>query len=192
VPPALLVLVDDPDAGVPGVTDDPSVADALLQSTLDLARRVGGVGRVLLFHPPEAEAAIAARALGFRLWPQVGATPAERYANAFRQAGELGYDGAVVIGLNVPTFAPERLSDAARMLDEHQGVIADDGRGGVALLGLQRPEPTLFPSAATDVPGYEEVVTRAKQQLVRLVEVGTHEALDRDTVHQFLAASRGE
>jgi len=190
VPPALLVLVDDPDAGVPGVTDDPTAAGALLQATLGLARRVGGVGRVLLFHPAEAEATLAARALGFRLWPQHGDTPAQRYANAFRQAGELGYDGGVVIGLNVPTFPAERLSDAARMLDEHQGVIADDGHGGVAMLGLQRPEPTLFASADTGVPGYEELVTRAKQQLVRLVELGTHEALDADTVDDFLDASR--
>jgi len=189
VPPALLVLVDDPQAGVPGVTDDADAAAALLRATLGLARRVGGVGRVLLFHPPEAEAHLASRALGFRLWPQEGDTPARRYANAFRQAGDLGYDGALTIGLNVPTFPAERLAEAARMLEEHQGVIAEDGHGGVAVLGLQRPEPTLFATVGADVPGYEELVTRAKQQLVRLVELGTHEAIDAGTVDGFVAAT---
>src|SRR5688572_30527412 len=115
--PALIVLTDDPAAGAPGLTDDPSAADALLAATLDLARRAGGVGRVLLFHPPEAESSLVAKALGFRLWPQDGATAGERYANAFRQAGELGYEGAVVIGLDVPEIDPDRLTDAAGMLE---------------------------------------------------------------------------
>src|SRR5438067_13729603 len=75
VPPALIVLVDDPDE-----------TDPTLLATLDLARRVGGVGRVLLFHPDEAESKLTSRSLGYRLWPQTGSSAGERYANAFRQA----------------------------------------------------------------------------------------------------------
>ena len=172
---------------MPGLASDPDTVDALLASSLDLARQVGGVGRVLLFHPVEAESRLARRALGFRLWPQEGATPAERYAAAFRQAGELGYEGAVVIRLNVPDMPPERLSEAASMLEEHQGVIAPDGHGGIALLALQRPEPTLFP--AGEVPSYDELRTRAKQQLIRLAEIDGHEALTEGTVGDYLARS---
>ena len=169
MPPALIVLADDPGRGVPGVTDDPGAADALLSATLDLARRVGGVGRVLLFHPAELESRLTSRSLGYRLWPQEGATAGERYANAFRQATDLGYEGAVVIGLSSSDLPPERVSEAAGLLSEHHGAIAGDGRGGIALLALQEPQPTLF--TGDDVPSYDAVLARAAQQRVRLVEL---------------------
>jgi glycosyltransferase A (GT-A) superfamily protein (DUF2064 family) len=160
VRPALLVLVDQTAAGGD---------DGALTATLELARQVGGVGRVLLFHPLEAEPDLTTRALGFRLWPLEGDTPAERYANAFRQAGELGYEGAVAIGLDATGCPPGRLAEAAGLLEEHQGVVAPGPTGGIGLLGLQRPEPTLFPPG--EVPGYDELLKRAKQQLVRLREL---------------------
>lgn len=174
--PALIVLVDDLDAGVAGVTADPEMARRLLARTLGLARQVGGVGRVLLFHPIEAESELTSRALGFRLWPAEGATPGQRFANAYRQAGELGYEGSLVLGLATPTFPPARLTQAAAMLEEHQGVLAGDGKGGIAVLGLQRAEPTLLPSSAT-VPDLETLRTRARQQRVRLVDLDPHPAL---------------
>jgi glycosyltransferase A (GT-A) superfamily protein (DUF2064 family) len=174
--PALIVLAEDPAGGVPGLTDDARVADTLLARTLTLARAVGGVGRVLLFSPPEAEATLTSRSLGFRLWPAEGDTPGARYANAFRQSGELGYEGAVVIGLGVPTIPPQRLTEAAALLEEHQGVLIPDGAGGVAVLGLQGAEPTLFP-ASGGVPDHDTLCTRARQQRVRLHELPPHPAL---------------
>ena len=174
--PALIVLAEDPAGGVPGLTDDARVADTLLARTLELARAVGGVGRVLLFSPPEAEATLTSRSLGFRLWPAEGDTPGARYANAFRQSGELGYEGAVVIGLGVPTIPPQRLTEAAALLEEHQGVLIPDGAGGVAVLGLQGAEPTLFPPTG-GVPDHDTLCTRARQQRVRLHELPPHPAL---------------
>ena len=174
--PALIVLAEDPAGGVPGLTDDARVADTLLARTLEVARAVGGVGRVLLFSPPEAEATLTSRSLGFRLWPAEGDTPGARYANAFRQSGELGYEGAVVIGLGVPTIPPQRLTEAAALLEEHQGVLIPDGAGGVAVLGLQGAEPTLFPPTG-GVPDHDTLCTRARQQRVRLHELPPHRAL---------------
>jgi glycosyltransferase A (GT-A) superfamily protein (DUF2064 family) len=182
-----MVLAGDLDRGVPGVTDDPGVADALLGAALELARSVGGVGRVLLFHPPEAESALTSRALGFRLWPADGATAGERFAHAFRQAGELGYEGAIVLGLEAACAPAARIAEAAALLEQHQGVLAPDGRGGIALLGLQRAEPTLFPMGV-DVPDVETIRTRARQQLVRLHELEPIETLSSATVGEFLAA----
>ena len=147
MPPALIVLVDAPD------DTDPS-----LSATLDLARRVGGVGRVLLFHPPEAESRLISRSLGYRLWPQTGNSPGERYANAFRQAAELGYEGSAVITLAAA-----------------DDVTAD--RIGEAVGKLQEPQPTLF--AGDELPGYDELVTRAAQQRVRLVELPAEEPVTR-------------
>jgi glycosyltransferase A (GT-A) superfamily protein (DUF2064 family) len=174
--PALIVLAEDLAGGVQGVTDDARVADTLLARTLELARAVGGVGRVLLFSPPEAETTLTSRSLGFRLWPADGDTPGRRYANAFRQAGELGYEGAVVIGLGVPTIPPARLTEAAALLEEHQGVLIPDTAGGVAVLGLQGAEPTLFPNGEA-VPDHDTLCTRARQQRVRLHELPPHPAL---------------
>ena len=105
-----MVLACDLDGGVPGLSEDPAVADSLIRCALDLARKVGGVGRVLLFHPLEAEARLTSRSLGFRLWPADGDTAGQRFANAFRQAAELGYEGAVVLGLDPASAEPERVS----------------------------------------------------------------------------------
>jgi glycosyltransferase A (GT-A) superfamily protein (DUF2064 family) len=186
--PALIVLAEDPAGGVPGITDRSDVAETLLARTLNVARSVGGVGRVLLFSPPEAEGALTSRSLGFRLWPAEGDSPGRRYANAFRQAGELGYEGAVIIGLGVPTIAPERLTEAAALLEEHQGVLVPDGTGGVAVLGLQGAEPTLFPPGEA-VPDQDTLCTRARQQRVRLHELAPHPALTPRGLDDYLAVA---
>jgi glycosyltransferase A (GT-A) superfamily protein (DUF2064 family) len=186
--PALIVLAEDPAGGVPGLTDDARVTDTLLARTLEVARAVGGVGRVLLFSPPEAEAQLTSRSLGFRLWPAEGETPGRRYANAFKQAGELGYEGGVVLGLGVPTIPPARLTEAAALLEEHQGVLIPDGSGGVAVLGLQGAEPTLF-NGGEEVPSYDTLCTRARQQRVRLHELPPHPALTPMGLDDFLGVA---
>ena len=182
------MLTDDPANGVPGLTDDPAVADALLVTALDRARQVGGVGRVLLFDPPAAESRLAARALGFRLWPQEGQTAGERFANSFRQAADLGYEGAVVFRLPMASAPSDLLAQAVALLDEHPGAVVPDGQGGIGLLALQEPQPTLFSGAA--VPSYQDLTTRAAQQRVRLVELPEQPALTPDTLDDFLAGAR--
>src|SRR3954470_9736994 len=168
VPPALVILVNDPQAG-----DDAADAEARLTATLDLARQVAGVeGRILLVHPPEAEGRLTAKALGFRLWPQEGDNPGRRYANAFRQAVDLGYDGAVVIDTSTPGLPAERITEAATSLEQHHGAIIGDGDGGIVLLALQEPHDTLFVGDAR--PSYSEVTTRASQQRVRLIELADY------------------
>lgn len=185
----LIVLADDLDRGVPGLAQCPEVADGLLTATMDLARKVGGVGRVLLFHPPQAEARLAARSLGFRLWPCDGDTPGRRYANAFRQATDLGYEGVLVMGLGVPDIDPTRLGEALDLLGENQGVLIEDDRGGIAVLGLQRDEPHLFPTG-DERPDAEAIRVRARQQRIRLHELAPHPALTADAVDGFLSARR--
>jgi glycosyltransferase A (GT-A) superfamily protein (DUF2064 family) len=163
VPPALIVLVD---AGTNA--DELAVA-------LDTARRTGGVARVLLFHPADIEADLARRTLGFRLWPQEGATPGERFANAFRQAVELGYDGAVVLhGRAGHRLEPSVITSAAAALGELMGAVVPGEDGAVALLALQQPEPALL--AGDDVPSYDDVVRRAGQLRVRLAELSSSSA----------------
>ncbi len=181
-----MLLVDDPASGVPGLTDDQSAARALLSRTLGRVRQVPGVGRVLLFRPAEAEARLAAMAFGFRLWPQAGETPGQRFANAFRQGAELGYEGALVLRVDVPTVPVELLTQAVTHLEDSHGVVMGDGRGGIALLALQEPQPTLFSGSA--VPTYDELRTRASQQRLRVVELPEHEGLTADTLGPFLAA----
>lgn len=182
------MLAEDPQLGVPGLTDDAAAAEALLGTTLALARRVAGVGRVLLFHPVEAESRLASRALGFRLWPQSGETPGERYANAFAQSVELGYEGAVVIGVTAATLPAELIGQAAALLEEHHGAIVPDGQGRIALLALQEPQPTIF--GGPDVPTYDELRTRASQQLVRLVELPEHASVTDSNLDEVLSGAR--
>jgi glycosyltransferase A (GT-A) superfamily protein (DUF2064 family) len=187
VRPALILLVDDTSVGVPGLTDDAETAQRLLTVALGHARQVPGVGRVLLFRPPEAESRLARQALGFRLWPQSGDSPGQRYANAFSQAVELGYEGSLVMGLGAATLPVEAISQALAVLHEHHGAVVGDGHGGIALLGLQEPQPTLF--SGTAVPTYAELRTRAAQQRVRLLELPEHETLTDGTLEGFLAST---
>lgn len=182
-----MILADDPAQGVAGLTDEQPHAEALLAAALDRARQVSGVGRVLLFHPAEAESRLAARALGFRMWPQEGSTPGERYRNAFRQALDLGYEGGLVMELSVPTIPVDLIAEAAALLSEHHGAIVADGHGGIALLGLQEPQPTLFQGA--NRPSFDELRLRANQQRVQLVELPEHRALTADALPEFLSGA---
>ncbi len=181
-----MILADDPVHGIAGLTDEQATVEALLVRALDQARQVPGVGRLLLFHPDEAESRLAPRALGFRMWPQDGGSLGERYRNAFRQAIELGYEGGIVVELTVPTFPVERVCEAAALLDEHHGVIAGDGNGGIALLALQEPQPTLFSGPAR--PTYDEFCTRAAQQRVQLVKLPEHPAITAEELSEFLSS----
>jgi glycosyltransferase A (GT-A) superfamily protein (DUF2064 family) len=188
VPPALVVMVDDLENGLPGLTDDPEVAGRLLAATLAMGRRVPGVGRVLLFHPVGAEARLTSRALGYRLWPQDGETPGARYANAFRQAGELGYDGAVVVRPEAACVPPAVLGEAAAVLAARHGAVAPDASGGVAFLALQDAQPTLLVDAGR--PRYDDLLTRARQQRVDLVELPSQPLLTAATLDGFLGPVR--
>ena len=185
--PALLLLAGDLHAGVPGLTGDPALADGLLGAALDVARATGGVGRVLLFSPPEAEAGLTARSLGFRLWPADGETEGARWASAFRQAGELGYEGAIVMGLASAGIPAERLTEVVELLATNAGVVIPDTGGAIAVLGLQRPEPTLLPPSAT-VPDLDTLRTRARQLRIAVHELAPHPALSPEGLPAFLAA----
>src|SRR3954453_5596096 len=114
-----MILADDPADCIVGLTDEKAAVDALLVRALDQARQVPGLGRLLLFHPAEAESRLTARALGFRMWPQDGSSPGERYRNAFRPAVDLGYEGGVVVELTVPTIPVEQVIEAAALLEQH-------------------------------------------------------------------------
>jgi glycosyltransferase A (GT-A) superfamily protein (DUF2064 family) len=187
VRPALLLLAGDLHAGVPGLTQDPSLVDGLLGAALDVARATGGVGRVLLFSPPEAEAGLTARSLGFRLWPADGDTEGARWAGAFRQAGELGYEGAIVMGLASAGITAERITEVVELLATNAGVVIPDTEGSIAVLGLQRPEPTLLPPNPT-VPDLDTLRTRARQLRIAVLELAPHPALSPEELPAFLAA----
>ena len=162
MPPALIVYADG--------TSDPTV----LGPALDLARNVGGVGRVLLFHPPEVESDLATRAFGYRLWPLAGDTVGRRYAGSFEQAAALGYDGAIVVPVETAgEVTPDLIAGAVAAIADHQGAIAAAGGGSIALLALAEPQPTLFPNDA--MPTFEELAARADQQRIRLRRLPEHQ-----------------
>ncbi len=171
--PALLLLAGDPQGADVDVPADHAASDELLDAALGLARSTGGVGRVLLFHPVEAEAALTARALGFRLWPAEGETRGARWANAFRQAGDLGYEGAITIGLDAAGLATARLDEVVELLASHPVVLIPDAGGGIVLLALQRHEPTLVPPSP-DVPDVDTLQRRARQLRIPLLMLDPH------------------
>ena len=92
-----------------------------------------------------------------------------------------------MIGLAVPTLPADRIAEAAALLEEWHGAIVADGRGGVALLALQEPQPTIL--AGEGLPTSDDIRTRATQQRVRLFDLPDHSSLAAETLPAYLASA---
>jgi uncharacterized protein len=134
------------------------LAEAALVDTLDAARGVRGVDRVLVLDgqpgswvPP-----------GFRIVPQRGAGMAERLAHAFDDIGT----GGLLIGMDTPQLPTAALEAALRELLDADAVLGASVDGGWWAIGLRAPNAAVF----TGVPMSTSFTHRA--QLARLRGLG--------------------
>lgn len=74
-----------------------------------------------------------------------------------------GHDAALLMGTDAPALDAARLRQAMAALDSHDAVFVPALDGGYALIGLRRPQPSLF----ADIPwSSAEVMPRTRQRLL--------------------------
>jgi uncharacterized protein len=147
---ALLVIAKRPAAGQTKTRLTPPLSaeaaaelyECLLGDTLDVARRVPGVDRGILYLPQGSEPYFAALAPDFALTLQQGAALGERLDNALTALLGRGYRRVVIMNSDGPSLPAEYLAAAFDALAGGAEIVfgpSDDG--GYYLVGASRPAP---------------------------------------------------
>lgn len=158
---ALLVIAKRPAAGqtktrlTPPLTPEAAAGlyECLLADTLDVARRVPGVDRGILYLPEGSEGYFAGLAPDFSLILQSGAGLGERLDNALTALLERGYRRAVIMNSDGPSLPAARVAAAFDALASGAEVVfgpSDDG--GYYLVGASRPVPRLLRDVKMSTP----------------------------------------
>jgi len=167
---------------------------AFILDTLNSTASLKGVKRILACDPNRQDPFFKglAERFGLTLIDQIGKDLGERMRNALVEAHRLGFDQAVVIGMDLPTLPVDYIQGAFRELKKHsQGpsiVLGPSADGGYYLIGCSRQVPAIFDGIAW---GTERVLT---QTLARIADNHLNAALlpfwyDVDTLQdlRFLA-----
>jgi rSAM/selenodomain-associated transferase 1 len=162
--------------------------DAMLVDVLEASARFAaalGLTPVLAFHPPDGARELLDRAPpGYRLQVQRGADLGERMANAFAEAAAAGIDRILLRGSDSPALGQEIFATALDRLDRGDDVVlTPDQGGGYAVIGMRRPQSTLFEAPMSR----EDVLTRALDAARRdgLRVSTTTPGFDVDTMGDF-------
>jgi hypothetical protein len=148
---ALLVIAKRPSPGQTKTRLTPPLAPAqaaelyecFLRDTLDVARAVPEVTRLINFAPREAAGYFAQLAPDFGCVPQAGVDLGERLDNALTHCLRAGFTRAVIMDSDSPTLPAEYLRQAFTALDAADVVLGPCEDGGYYLIGLKRPAPRL-------------------------------------------------
>jgi rSAM/selenodomain-associated transferase 1 len=158
---ALVIIAKRPAAGqtktrlTPPLTPEAAAGlyERLLADTLDVARRMPGVDRGILYLPQGSEPYFAALAPDFGLTLQQGASLGERLDNALTALLDRGHQRVVIMNSDSPSLPAERLSAAFDALSGGAEVVfgpSDDG--GYYLVGATRPVPLLLREVKMSTP----------------------------------------
>lgn len=149
---ALIVIAKRPAAGhtktrlTPPLT--PAQAAELYESflldTLDIARAVPDVTRLIYYAPDEAAAYFAKLAPDFLLTPQAGLNLGERLDHVLTRCLRAGFQRVVVMDSDSPTLPPAYVAQAFHDLSDHDVVLGSCHDGGYYLIGLTQPQPRLL------------------------------------------------
>ncbi|MEZ4355669.1 MAG: TIGR04282 family arsenosugar biosynthesis glycosyltransferase [Myxococcota bacterium] len=120
------------------------LADVLSVSAA--AGRALGLEPVLAHHPPDAAGELVGYAPpGVRLQAQRGRDLGERMANAFAEGFAAGAGCMLLRGSDSPALEPACIRAALDGLEAgFDLVLTPDLGGGYAMIGLRRPQPSLF------------------------------------------------
>jgi len=81
-----------------------------------------------------------------KLLPQEGQTLGIKIQNAFSVMFRRGYRKVVIIGVDSPTFPPQFITEALRLLDTHDIVLGPTTDGGYYLAGMKERYRAIFPN----------------------------------------------
>jgi rSAM/selenodomain-associated transferase 1 len=135
--------------------------EAMLRDTLEIVQsRAAATNADVLLFVTSSDAAFEDAVSRFGAWlepngidylnvhvlPQIGDTLGERMLNAFRTAQERNSLPAIIIGTDSPTLPEAAFTQAEHTLEHRPdaAVIGGTEDGGFYLLGLQKPDESLF------------------------------------------------
>ena len=167
---------------------------AFILDTLNATALLKGVKRILACDPTRRDPFFTGLADRFSLIliDQIGKDLGERMRNALVEAHRLGFDPAVLIGMDLPTLPTEYIQEAFLQFKKQSQkpslVLGPSIDGGYYLIGCSGPVPPIFDGIAW---GTERVLT---QTLARIADKRLNAALlpfwyDVDTLQdlRFLA-----
>ncbi len=146
---ALLVIAKRPTPGQTKTRLSPPLVpeqaaglyECFLRDTLDVARAVPGVSRIIHYAPGEAAGYFEQLAPDFGLRPQVGESLGSRLDQVLAACLNDGVTRAVIIDSDSPSLPPEYVASAFAGLETADVVLGPCEDGGYYLIGLKRPQP---------------------------------------------------
>lgn len=157
---ALLVIAKRPASGQtktrlspPLLPDQASdLYECFLRDTLEVARAVPGVSRLVHYAPDEAADYFGWLAPDFGLRPQVGEGLGPRLDQVLTRCLEDGFERAVIMDSDSPTLPAVYVERAFAELDTADAVLGPCEDGGYYLIGLKRPQPRLLREVQMSTP----------------------------------------
>jgi rSAM/selenodomain-associated transferase 1 len=157
---ALLVIAKKPAPGQAKTRLTPPLSaeqasqlyECFLRDTLDLARAVPDVTRLIAYLPQGEAGYFRELAPDFDLVLQRGASLGERLDNAMTHCLSDGFDQAVIMDSDSPTLPSAYVAYAFDLLDEADVVLGPCEDGGYYLIGLTRPRPRLLREVQMSTP----------------------------------------
>lgn len=139
--------------------------------------------------PPDAIAdfeSVAPR--GFQVFPQRGATLAERMSNAFSDGFAMGHGPVAIVGTDVPLLQTASVDALVAAVSTGQAdlAIGPDRGGGYWGIALSKPVPSIFVSLTTSA-GNVALDTLAAATSLELKHARVAAELDVDTIDDLAA-----
>ena len=160
--------------------------ECFLHDTLDVARAVPGVRRLVHYAPDDATGYFQKIAPDFDLRPQVGASLGLRLDEVLTRCLAEGFERAVIMDSDSPTLPPAYVAGAFAALEAADVVLGPCEDGGYYLIGVKRPQPRLLREVPMSTPNVlRDTLALAEQTgvsvalLARWYDVDTAQELDR-------------
>ncbi len=158
--------------------------ECFLCDTLDLARAVPGVTRLIHYAPLDAADYFQHLAPDFGLTPQVGESLGERLDNVLTHCLCEGFRRAVIMDSDSPTLPAAYVAQAFVKLDAADVVLGPCDDGGYYLIGLTRPQPRLLREVQMSTPNVlRDTLALAGEENLRVALLPTW--YDVDTAQEF-------
>jgi rSAM/selenodomain-associated transferase 1 len=158
--------------------------ECFLRDSLEVARAVPGVTRILVYLPQDQGDYFDRLAPDFERIPQEGATLGERLDHALTRCLSGGFDQAVIMDSDSPTLPSSYVSRAFDELGNVDVVVGPCEDGGYYLIGMTRPQPHLLREVAMSTPNVtRNTLALAAEESLRVALLPTW--YDIDTVRDW-------
>ncbi len=171
--------------------------ECFLRDTLDVARAVPAVSRLVHYAPDAAADYFEQLAPDFGRRPQVGDSLGPRLDEVLTHCLEDGYQRAVIMDSDSPTLPPAYVERAFAGLDAADVVLGPCEDGGYYLIGLKRPQPRLLREVPMSTPYVlRDTLALARQAGLRVAllpvwyDVDTSQELERLRADLSVEANR--